>query len=210
VAYRPPLASLIPAVRVRGEARALYPHHTEALTGRCLHHDPALQTIRHRRAQLFEALHLGGNIGRLHVAVRAALMLDLLDFDEHLVRTSFQHAVIVAAHWMTKIYRTAEGGSPEAGGLVQVRGLAVDEQGAQAGMVHDYFPPLRAHGRISWEVLPFASSSRFDTSPSGNLEKQFRSRTRDRSMSHARGSGDRRCRTCARDRLPRGRLHRNG
>jgi hypothetical protein len=49
---------------------------------------------------------------------------------------------------MTKIYRTAEGGSPEAGGLVQVCGLAVDKHGAQAGMVHDYFPPLRAHGRI--------------------------------------------------------------
>src|SRR5215468_961681 len=36
---------------------------------------------------------------------------------------------------MTKIYRTAEGGSPKAGGLVQVCGLAVDEHGAQAGMV---------------------------------------------------------------------------
>jgi len=53
-------------------------------------------------------------------------MLDPLDFDDHLVRTSFQHAVIVAAHRMAKIYRTAKGGSPEAGGLVQVCGLVVE------------------------------------------------------------------------------------
>src|SRR5262249_61785883 len=116
------------------EARALYPHDAEALPGRCLHYDPALQAIHHRRAKLFDAPHFGRNIVGLNVDVRAALMLDPLDFDEHLVRTSFQHAVIVAAHWMTKIYRTAEGGSPEAGGLVQVCGLAVDEHGAQAGM----------------------------------------------------------------------------
>src|SRR5262249_37896310 len=117
------------------EARALYPHDAEALPGRCLHYDPALQAIHHRRAKLFDAPHFGRNIVGLNVDVRAALMLDPLDFDEHLVRTSFQQAVIVAAHWMTKIYRTAEGGSPEAGGLVQVCGLAVDEHGAQAGMV---------------------------------------------------------------------------
>jgi hypothetical protein len=40
---------------------------------------------------------------------------------------------------MAKIYRTAKGGSPEAGGLVQVCDLAVYEHGAQAGMVHVIF-----------------------------------------------------------------------
>src|SRR5262245_56309341 len=73
-------------------------------------------------------------------------MLDLLDFDNHLVRTSFQHAVFIAAHRMAQIYRTTEGGSPKAGGLVQVCGLAIDEHGAQAGMVHANFPPLKATG----------------------------------------------------------------
>src|SRR5262249_29003132 len=64
------------------EARALYPHDAEALPGRCLHYDPALQAIHHRRAKLFDAPHFGRNIVGLNVDVCAALMLDLLDFDD--------------------------------------------------------------------------------------------------------------------------------
>src|SRR5262245_65006474 len=57
-----PTRGLIPAVGVLREARALYPHNAEALAGRRLHDDPALRTIHHRRAQPFEASHIGGNV----------------------------------------------------------------------------------------------------------------------------------------------------
>src|SRR5262245_60421044 len=95
--------SLIPAVGVLREARALYPHNAEALAGRCLHDDPALRTIHHRRAQPFEAAHLGGNVVGLDVYVHAALVLDALDLDDRLVCRCCKHAVIVTAHRMVKV-----------------------------------------------------------------------------------------------------------
>ena len=69
---------LIPAVGVLREPRALYPHYAEALAGRRLHDDPALGAIHHRRAQPFEASHLGGNVVGLDVYVHAALVLDAI------------------------------------------------------------------------------------------------------------------------------------
>src|SRR5262249_33937401 len=127
---------LIPAVGVLREARPLYPHNAEALAGRRLHHHPALGAIHHRRAQPFEASHLGGNVVGLDVYVHAALVLDALDLDDRLIRRRCQHAVTVAAHWMAKVHGTAERGSPEMSGLVQVGGLAINQHGAQAGVVH--------------------------------------------------------------------------
>src|SRR5262249_31261582 len=124
---------LIPAVGVLREARALYPHNAEALAGRRLHDDPALGAIHHRRAQPCETSHLGGNVIGLDVYVRAALVLDALDLDDRLVCRCCKHAVIVAAHRMVKVYGTAERGGPEAGGLVHVGDLAVNQRGAQAG-----------------------------------------------------------------------------
>src|SRR5262245_59452796 len=129
--------TLIPAVGVLREARALYPHNAEALAGRCLHDDPALRTIHHRRAQPFEAAHLGGNVVGLDVYVHAALVLDALDLDDRLVCRCCKHAVIVAAHRMVKVHGTAERGGPEVSGLVHVDRLAVNQHGAQAGVVQE-------------------------------------------------------------------------
>src|SRR5262245_26027178 len=108
---------LIPAVGVLREARALYPHNAEALAGRRLHDDPALGAIHHRRAQPFEAAHLGRNVVGLDVYVHAALVLDALDLDDRLVCRCCKHAVIVTAHRMVKVHRTAEHGGPEVSGL---------------------------------------------------------------------------------------------
>src|SRR5262245_46796805 len=128
---------LIPAVGVLRKARALYPHNAKALAGRRLHDDPALGAIHHRRAQPFETSHLGGNVVGLDVYVHAALVLVALDLDDRLVCRCCKHAVIVTAHRMVKVHGTAERGGPEAGGLVHVGDLAVNQRGAQAGVVHE-------------------------------------------------------------------------
>src|SRR5262249_61198464 len=119
---------LIPAVGVLREARALYSHNAEALAGRRLHDNPALGAIHHRRAQPFEAAHLGRNVVGLDVYVYAALVLDALDLDDRLVCRCCKHAVIVTAHRMVKGHRTAEHGGP--------RGRGPSHGGPLAGQQH--------------------------------------------------------------------------
>jgi hypothetical protein len=120
---------LIPAGGVFREALALNPHDAKAVTGWCLHYDPAVKAINDCGAPLFEALYLGRDIIGLDIYVHAALVIDALDFDHRLVR-GLQHAVIAPAYRMARVHRTAERSSPEVGGLVQIGGLAVDQYGA--------------------------------------------------------------------------------
>src|SRR5262249_59336964 len=104
--------SLIPAVGVLREARALYPHNAEALAGRRLHDDPALRTIHHRGAQPFEAVHLGGNVVGLDVYVHAALVLDALDLDDRLRGPRFKAGGNFPAHWVGEGPRDGAGAGP--------------------------------------------------------------------------------------------------
>src|SRR5262249_60700319 len=85
---------LIPAVGVLREARALYPHNAEALAGRRLHDDPALGPIHHRRAQPFEAAHLGGDVVGLRCQLHTTLVADAVGLDDRLVLLAVQAAVV--------------------------------------------------------------------------------------------------------------------
>src|SRR2546430_15254097 len=125
--------SLIPAVGVLRKVRALYPHNAEALAGRRLRDDPAPGAIHHRRAQPFEASHLGGNVVGLDVYVHAALVLDALDLDDRLVCRGCKHAVIAAAHRMVKVHGAAQRGGPAGGGPLHVGGLADNTPRPQRG-----------------------------------------------------------------------------
>src|SRR6185437_13829956 len=126
----------VPAVRVLRKAGPLDPHDAEALAGGRLHHDPALQAVHDLRAQLLEASHLGGNIVGFDVEVYAAFVADALDLHDGLIGRGLQHEVVAATARMIRVHGPAEGVGPEAGGRLQVRGIAVDQESAEAGVMH--------------------------------------------------------------------------
>ncbi len=59
-----------------------------------------------------------------------------LDLHDGLVGRDLQHALIAAAARMVGIYGATQCLAPEAGRLVHIGGLAVDQHGAEAGLVH--------------------------------------------------------------------------
>src|SRR5438874_9055966 len=127
---------LVPAVRVLRETRTLYPYNAEALAGRRFHHHPTLEVIHHLGSQLCQARHFGSDVVRLDVYVDPALVLDALDLHDRLVGRGLQHAVVAAAARMAGIDGATQRLGPEAGGAVQIGGPAVDQHGAETGMVH--------------------------------------------------------------------------
>src|SRR5262249_5230207 len=132
----PPVPALLPAVGVLREAGTLDPHDAEALPRGRLHHDPALQALGHRSAQLLQTRHLGRDVVGLDVEMDAALMLHALDLHDGLVGRRLQHAVVAAAAGMPEVHRPPQRRAPEAGGRGHIAGLTVDQHGAEAGMMH--------------------------------------------------------------------------
>ena len=65
------------------------------------------------------------------------------------------------AHWMAEVHGTAERDSPEVSGLVQVGGLAINQHGAQAGVVHKRTLSL-ARRRVTAIYCPPAEFVRCD------------------------------------------------
>jgi hypothetical protein len=63
-------------------------------------------------------------------------MLHLLDLHDRFVRRRRKHSVVAVAPCMIEIHRTAERLGPKARGSIDVRDIAIDQHGAQAGMMH--------------------------------------------------------------------------
>src|SRR5262249_41543944 len=126
---------LSPTVGVLREPGSLDPHDAEALPGRCLHDYPSLESLDYGRAQLRQARHFG-----LDVEVDPALVIDALDLHDGLIGRSMQHDVIAACARVVAIHGTTQRASPELGRLFQIGGLAVNEHGAKAGLVHRELP----------------------------------------------------------------------
>src|SRR4249919_104652 len=121
-----------PAVCVLRKPGALYAHHAESLPRWRLHHHPPFQATHHAGPQAFQPGHLSGNVIGFDVDVHAALMLDALYLHDRLVGRRFQHAVVAARARVTGVDRTAQCPGPEARGLVDIGGVAIDQQGAQS------------------------------------------------------------------------------
>jgi hypothetical protein len=131
---------LLPLIRILRETGPLDPHDAKALPGRRLHHHPPLEAILHCRPQLYQSRNFGLDIVGLDVYVSSALVVDTLDLHDGFIGRSFQHNVIAAGTGMVAIDRATQRVSPEAGGLFQISGPAINEHGAESGMVHIGFP----------------------------------------------------------------------
>lgn len=110
--------------------------HAQESSSRRLHHHPAFQTAGDLGAELLQARDLGGNVICLDIDMDAALMLHALNLHDRFVGRGFQHAIIVAAAWMSKVHLAAERFGPKASRFVHIRGSAVDQYGTETGMVH--------------------------------------------------------------------------
>ena len=121
----------VPLVRILREPRTLHAHDAEALSGWGLHHHPALQPVHNVRAQLLKAR----NFGRESLD-SAALVIDALNLHNGFVRRGLQHPIIAATAPMVEVHGTAERFCPEAGRLVHVRSLTIDQEGAETRTVH--------------------------------------------------------------------------
>src|SRR6185437_14717658 len=125
-----------PGVGVLGIARPLHPHYAEPLTGGRLHHDPTLQALDDRGAELLEAPDFRGNVVGLDVEVDATFVLHALDLHDGLVRRRLQHPIVTAAARVLGVDRPAERLRPEARSRVDIGGIAVDQDRAKAGVMH--------------------------------------------------------------------------
>src|SRR5215471_10782886 len=103
----------VPAIGVLGKAGTLYPHDAKALTGRRLHHDPALQAVRHLGAELLQARYFRRNVVSLDIDVDAAFVTHALDLHDGLIRWRLEHTVVAAAAPMLEIHRAAQRLAPE-------------------------------------------------------------------------------------------------
>src|SRR5438552_3056021 len=140
-------ASLAPAARVLRKARTLHPHDAEALTRGRLHHHPALEAPHHGGAELLEPRYFGRDVVTLDVDVDATLVVHALKLDYRLVILGLEHPVVAAARRVLEVHGATQRLAPEARGGVDVRGVAVDQHGAETGAVHgDFLSSRRATG----------------------------------------------------------------
>jgi hypothetical protein len=121
----------VPLVCIPWETRTLHTHDAEPLASRSLHHHPPLQANHDVRPQFLETRDLRRNIVRLDVQVDATFVIDALNLHNGFVWWGLQHPVVAAAAPMIVIHGTTECHCPEAGGLVYIRGITVDQEGAK-------------------------------------------------------------------------------
>lgn len=122
----------IPAVRVLGKSRSLHSHDAESLPGGSLHDHPSFQATDDDGAEPFQAKYLSGYVIGLYVDVDPALVADPLNLHDRFVGWRLQHTVVATSARMIGIYRTPQCLGPEAGGLIHVRMIAVDQHSAQS------------------------------------------------------------------------------
>ena len=90
----------VPLIRILRETRTLHAHDAEALSGRGLHHHPALLAV-HVRAQLLKVRNFGRDIVGLDIQVHAAFVIDALNLHNGFVRWGLQYSMIAAtAQWL--------------------------------------------------------------------------------------------------------------
>ena len=146
----------VPLVRILREPRTLHAHDAEALSGWGLHHHPALQAVHDVRAQLLKARNFGRDIVGLDIQVHAALVIDALNLHNGFVRRGLQHPIIAATAPMVEVHGTAERLCPEAGRLVHVRSLTIDQEGAETRTVH-----VMPHGSVWTELERLVVAHRY-------------------------------------------------
>ena len=78
----------------------------------------------------------GRDVVSLNVYMDAALVVHALDLHDGLIGWGLQHPVIAAAARMAGVHGATQRLAPEARGLVHIGGLAVDQHGAETGVVH--------------------------------------------------------------------------
>jgi hypothetical protein len=88
------------------------------------------QAIHNLGAQLPQASRFGRDIVGLDVYVYETLVVHALDLHDGLVGRGLQHAAIATAARMVRVYRATQRFAPEAGSLVHIGGLTVDQYGA--------------------------------------------------------------------------------
>ena len=141
----------VPLVRILGEPRTLHAHDAEALSGWGLHHHPSVEAVHDVRAQLLKTRNFGRDIVGLDIQVHAALVIDALNLHNGFVRRGLQHSIIASTAPMVEVHGTAESFCPEAGRLVHVRSLTIDQEGAETRTVH-----VMPHGSV-WTKLDASS-----------------------------------------------------
>jgi hypothetical protein len=106
------------------------------LSGGGLHHHPAFQAIHHLRSQSRQAGYLSWNIVGFDIDMDPALMLDTLNLDNGLIRGRFQHTVVSACPRVIGVYGATQRIGPKPGGRINIRCVAVNQNSAEAGVVH--------------------------------------------------------------------------
>lgn len=146
----------------------MYSYDAEALSGWRLHHHPPLQAIDNLRAQRLKACDFSGYVVALNIDVNATFMLDALDLDNGFVEGSLQHVVLSASAGVTWIQGTTQRPAPEVSSFLYRGVLAVDENGAEAGTVHNSALSLfdqtmksefTHHGKEFWLSIGFGDDA---------------------------------------------------
>jgi hypothetical protein len=138
VLYRISSIALIPAICILGKPWALHAYDAESLPGGGLHYHPTLQAVNDSGTQSFQAIYLGRDVICFDVDVNPAFVVDALNLHDRFVGRRLQHTVVAASTWVIGINRTAQCLSPKARGLINIRCVAVNQQRAKSGVVHDF------------------------------------------------------------------------
>ena len=84
-------------------------------------------------------------------------MIDKLDLHNGFIGRRLQHPVVVPAARMVVIDRATQRTGPKSGRFIDVRGVAIDQHGAQARMVHVGPSTVRSiHGRRNEQRASFS------------------------------------------------------
>ena len=124
------IAGARPGDRAFFKVRSLRPHNTEALTRRRFHDPPTFDVGDPLCAKRLKPQHLGFDMVRLDVNMNAARVIYSLHQHLHLIGRTFETAVVRVVWIDRSLGGAAERGRPEAGGLVEILGLTVDDDGA--------------------------------------------------------------------------------
>src|SRR6267142_3279546 len=132
--------SLAPFIGLFGKIRPLHAHHAKALARGRLHDPPRANLRNALRAQLLEPFHLSLDIIGLNVQVYATGVLNLLHFYVQIVGRRIEEPVTGVLGTGRLLQRVAQRLAPEARGLIDVIGTAVDDEPRESALVHGHSP----------------------------------------------------------------------
>ena len=131
--------ALIPAICILSKSWSLHAYDAESLPGRGLHYHPTLQAINDTGTPSFQASYFSRDVICFDVDVNPAFVVDTLNLHNGFVGWRLQHTVVAASTWVIGIYCSAQCLSPKARGLINIRCVAVNQQRAKSGVVHNFY-----------------------------------------------------------------------